>query len=99
MVVAYSKGTSIWSSYPELVSGLLLPECQADGAAFLDDSARLRPAVNGEDAHWNFVNAGDPDHGELAGLGAVECIIIEPERASRGGFVLDSFETDCPGSV
>ena len=79
MVVSEAEGMSVGASDPELVAGFLGPKCGAYGSAVFDHDACFGSSVYGEDAHWNFVDARDPNHCELARLCVVERGVGEPE--------------------
>ncbi len=94
-MVAYAVRVSVRASDPELVSGFLLPEGCADGSTFLDDYAGFALSVDGQDAHWDLVYCGDPDHCELSGVGVVEGRVAEPEGAYGRRLIDYPFQPDC----
>jgi hypothetical protein len=78
-MVSNAVGMSIWSTDPEQVAGLFIPERCTDRATFLDNDTRFVLSVYCQDAHWHFVNAWDPDHGELSRVSLVQAYVAKPE--------------------
>jgi len=98
-MVSYAVRMPIGSPDPEQVAGFLLPESCADWAAMFDDDAGFVFAVYCEDAHRHLVDAWDPDHGELSGMGLVQAWVAEPERSDGWCLVDNPLESHGAGRM
>ncbi len=98
-MMADRVGPAVGASNPELIAHPLLPERYTDWPALLDDDTGFRFAVDCQDAHRNLIDAWDPDHCELAGVGVVEAYVAEPEGTDRRCLFLDPFQVNYPGRM